>query len=856
MVKKNKIYMILVLLWAVTFVMSGCSSTNSPIVDNSPVSEFNVLVHEPGANFEEDLNYFKLADTEVSLAGKTTNTDESGVARFNNIKSGSQTLTISKAGYEDFSQNIDVTKNALPAKINIIQVNSAKLQPNIREFNPANPENINTSIEWNGSNNVEGLYRILSDDGFDTKNLLDSNLTTFNKANSTLIIDKQYFLNYEKGDKVEIFISFDQGSDSLLTINIVENEIEEDAEINPSKFDFNIDDQKDIETIITWNKASEVDYIESEIDDDYYDVDINNDYILNEETNSLVITADEIMSNNPKVSHVLKYTIHFDVGNPAELFVTIIGDGQEADNGDDEDEEDDDDQNDDDDEDTEEPEEPEDGDITITGTFDFQHNLPESIVTGSSVSSENEEVWQADILTKNEKNELIIRFRTGLSESEANEKVKKHGYEPIDFMPELNAMLVKLPQENIASEEVNLFSNDPEVLSISENSQLEILDYRNPNDTYYDRQWSNPVMRLPQTWRDNTGSSRVRIAILDTGIDHTHPDLLDNLNVTESYNAVNNNDDAMDYHSHGTHVAGIVGAVGNNARGVAGVMWDVEMLPVKVMGDDGSGSSWDVARGILYSAGLMQNRPIKPVDVINMSLGSPSYNSTIHDAVKKAHNEGVLIVAAAGNSGTRGVSYPAKYDEVIAVGALELRSNEIRLAHYSSYGPEIDVVAPGSQIISTIPNSSLQYKSGTSMAAPQVAGLAGLMIADRIPHSRVRDILRDTAIDMSDEGFNEEYGHGLVNSYWATNEALQVNVMVGTRNGSRFDSVAQTTVSITDNQFKIEDVPAGEYEVITWLDVRSNNTIENGDYYSSTGTINLNNNPYDFDFTLKEYNQN
>ncbi len=312
----------------------------------------------------------------------------------------------------------------------------------------------------------------------------------------------------------------------------------------------------------------------------------------------------------------------------------------------------------------------------------------------------------------------------------------------------------------------------------------------------------------------------------------------------------------MDNHGHGTHVAGIIGAVGNNSYGVAGVMWDTEIVPVKVLSDGGGGSEWSVAQGILYAAGLLDNNRIQPVDVINLSLGMSGDNAEptlIKDAAQRAANAGVIMVASAGNTGTNTVGYPAKFEEMIAIGALTENSNGApTIASYSSYGPEVELVAPGSNIISTIGDASVTYKSGTSMAAPQVAGLAGLMIANGTPNSQVRDMLIETAIDLGSEGFDEKYGHGMVNAYWAANQATEINIMVGTRNGNEFNAVASTTASVLNNSFTLNNVPAGDYEVITWLDVRDNNQIENGDYLDSTGTVSLQNNNHSFDFNLKE----
>jgi len=369
---------------------------------------------------------------------------------------------------------------------------------------------------------------------------------------------------------------------------------------------------------------------------------------------------------------------------------------------------------------------------------------------------------------------------------------------------------------------------------VEKNYTVNINDFINPNDTHYDKQWGISPMRLPRAWYNNTGSEAVRVAVLDTGIDNTHNDLQANVNLNDGYNYVEGNTNTMDFNGHGTHVAGIIGAVTNNSLGIAGVMWDVDIIPIKVLGDDGSGSSWGVADGILHAAGLKIARPIDPVNVINMSLGSSSYSSVIHDAVKQANQEGVIIVAASGNSGMSTVGYPARNEEVIAVGAL---GENLQLAAYSNYGPNQEITAPGSLVLSTIPGGVYQYKSGTSMASPYVAGVAGLAISSGVPQSLVRHVLNNTAIDLGDENY---YGNGLVNAYWVVNNVSEIKIT--------FNGVTEV-IDLTQQSFTIvqNEVQEGEYELTVWIDVKGNGVLESGDYYyseiinvTSDGVYNIN----------------
>lgn len=291
-----------------------------------------------------------------------------------------------------------------------------------------------------------------------------------------------------------------------------------------------------------------------------------------------------------------------------------------------------------------------------------------------------------------------------------------------------------------------------------------------PDDPYFTDQWGlhntgqgggkkDADIDAPEAWGVITGTTSVMIAVIDTGVDYNHKDLNDGrvrIDIDKDY--VNNDNDAMDDHSHGTHVAGIIAAETNNGVGVAGVMWQAQILPLKVCDSRGSCPANAIASAIRYAAD-------QGADVINMSLGG-SCSQTIADAVNYAHfDKGVVVVAAAGNNGGT-LSYPAKHDAVIAVGAID--RNDKR-AGFSSYGKELDVVAPGVSIYSTVLNNAYDRMSGTSMASPHVAGVAGLLLSQRptLTNNQVRDILRQSADDLGQSGFDDQYGYGRVNAYRA-----------------------------------------------------------------------------------------
>jgi thermitase len=242
-----------------------------------------------------------------------------------------------------------------------------------------------------------------------------------------------------------------------------------------------------------------------------------------------------------------------------------------------------------------------------------------------------------------------------------------------------------------------------------------------PNDPYFGKQWSldqsnDADIDAPEAW-DISTARWIRIAILDTGVDEQHNDFK---KLAPGYNFTSNNSTQWnDGHGHGTHVAGIAAAKTNNGTGVAGVCWgkgNCQIMPVKVLTNQGWGYySW-IANGIIHAA---QNS----AKVINLSLGSNIDSQTLHEAIQYAYNKNVTIVAAAGNNGGA-VLYPAAYPETIAVAATNKYDN---IPNWSNWGSQIDLAAPGVSILSSYLDNSVAWMSGTSMAAPHVTGAVALL---------------------------------------------------------------------------------------------------------------------------------
>jgi len=289
------------------------------------------------------------------------------------------------------------------------------------------------------------------------------------------------------------------------------------------------------------------------------------------------------------------------------------------------------------------------------------------------------------------------------------------------------------------------------------------------------------------------------VAILDTGIDETHPDLNDNVwinsgeisgdgldNDGNSYvddvngwDFVSNDNSPHDLYGHGTHVAGTAAAETNNAEGVAGVAYfNVKIMPVQVLNDSGSGSTSGIAKGIRY---VVDNG----AKAINLSLGGRD-SQTLEDAVNYAWDNGVLVAAAAGNDGGGRKYYPASYANAISVAATDYNDN---VANFSNFNDQVEISAPGVNVFSTFPvypfkiqelygrSRNYDVGSGTSMSVPHVVGLAGLLFAqdENRTNVQVRNIIKETADDLGSSGWDKHFGWGRINVYQALTYGIPVD---------------------------------------------------------------------------------
>ncbi|WP_363465184.1 S8 family peptidase [Halogeometricum borinquense] len=252
--------------------------------------------------------------------------------------------------------------------------------------------------------------------------------------------------------------------------------------------------------------------------------------------------------------------------------------------------------------------------------------------------------------------------------------------------------------------------------------------------------WGCTKVKADTTIRAGKTGAGSDVAVLDTGIESTHPDLTQTLG--EGYAVVDSDrgeEPWNDDHTHGTHCAGTIAAV-NNGQGVVGVAPGVTLHAIKALNGNGSGTGGDIAEGIRWAAD-------QGYDVLSMSIGATSPSSVIEDAVKYAYDKGVLLVAAAGNEGPCDdcVHYPAAYDDVVAVSSTTI---DDELSEFSSTGPEVDIAAPGSDITSTVIGGGYRAFSGTSMATPHVSGIGAVLMANGASNTEARKRLTETAEDI------------------------------------------------------------------------------------------------------------
>jgi subtilisin family serine protease len=315
------------------------------------------------------------------------------------------------------------------------------------------------------------------------------------------------------------------------------------------------------------------------------------------------------------------------------------------------------------------------------------------------------------------------------------------------------------------------------------------------SDPNYSSSWALPKISAPTAW-DSTNGSGITIAILDTGVDPAHPDLLPNL--VAGWNVYDNNADTTDVHGHGTMVAGTAAAAANNAKGSAGVAWGAKIMPVRIAAPDGYAYYSTIAQGINWAAD-------HGAKVANVSFAGVSGSSSIQSAADYMRSKGGVVVVAAGNSG--GLESIAASNSLLTAAATD--SADVR-ASFSSYGEYVDIASPGVSVFTTTRGGGYSSVSGTSIASPVAAAAAALVMSanNKLAPADVDKALKSTALDLGTAGWDQYYGTGRVDTAkavaaaktYATSDTLapSINITSPTA-GSKVVGIVPVDVNYSDN---------------------------------------------------------
>lgn len=456
--------------------------------------------------------------------------------------------------------------------------------------------------------------------------------------------------------------------------------------------------------------------------------------------------------------------------------------------------------------------------------------------------------------------EIIVKFK---EKTEISPKtVDDHLSIGIESLDKLNVKYSVIASEKILKETASSLSNvykftvseGSDILSVvkeyNEDINVEYAEpnyicYLNniPNDPLFGQQWGlhntgqtggvvDVDIDAPEAWDIETGSSSVTIAVIDSGVDYMHPDLFDNIWLNDNeipdnfidddgngfvddirgWDFIRNTNDPKDDFGHGTHCAGIVGAVGNNSVGVSGVCWNCKVMSVKVFSEYGSSSVGVLARGISYAA---ENG----ADVFSMSW-SGSDSQLIKDVLNHAYSKGIVLVASAGNYNSQIPYAPAKYDNVIAVAAIDKNNTK---AVFSNYGNWVDVAGPGVDVFSTMPTYHVTLNdygytqdysnmSGTSMSAPYVAGVVGLTLSKNLgmKQEEIKTLIQSAISPVESSSY---IGVGNINSYYCIqNNTVPVVNLEFLSDSIEIENIFEITGSASGDTFQ-------EYKIYLGLGV-------------------------------------
>ncbi len=305
----------------------------------------------------------------------------------------------------------------------------------------------------------------------------------------------------------------------------------------------------------------------------------------------------------------------------------------------------------------------------------------------------------------------LVTFKPDVATRDADGAIAAVGATEVGRLDDLGARVVNLPLGNTAAM-LRMLAANPRVASIEQDVVVEAALI--PNDPRWTKAWGPRLIRAPEAWNITTGNPRITIAVIDTGVDPRHPELRGRM--VPGWDFQNGDSSPRDDNGHGTAVANVAAAAGNDGIGMSGMCWKCKVMPIKVLNGNGSGTHSNIAAGIVWAVK-------HGADVINMSIAGPRPSNIMADAVAYARRKGVIVVAAAGNEGSRKLYYPAAYPGVISVGG---STGADTLYNWSNRGTWVKLAAPGCAYTGK-PGPAWSWWCGTSFATPAVAGTAALI---------------------------------------------------------------------------------------------------------------------------------
>lgn len=460
--------------------------------------------------------------------------------------------------------------------------------------------------------------------------------------------------------------------------------------------------------------------------------------------------------------------------------------------------------------------------------------------------------------------ELLVKFRPGVPPAQAAALHAQLGTQEVQRLERIGVSVLKINSGESVEAVIAKYRSQPSVQYAELNYYRYLaaapagpLPAATPNDPLYSSQWHYVNIGLPSAWNVVTGSSLVVVAVIDSGILFSHPDLTGVTVLGHDFYANPQDSDPTDAGcptpsdlSHGSHVAGTIAARTNNSTGVAGVNWGgpgkTKIMPLRVFGNYGgvcTATSSDIIDAIAWAMSHSAR-------VINMSFGGGGFSQSEQNAVTDAFNTGVILFAAAGNESSNcSAFYPAAYNNVVGIAATNRANGQ---AWYSNFGSCVDLAAPGGDTTVSVANGVLsttgtvasptlyRFFQGTSMATPHAAGLAALLISKGVTGpANIFDAMRTTATDLGAGGYDPIFGWGLINAANAVGVpgANPMRAFTGDISGNTITVESDTVTVAANGSYLVTNALTGTHTAFAWQDTNGNGVIDAGDLYGSRSGV-------------------